>query len=154
MADLLLSILLPVKYFFPRWTYHASSVIAESVWLGIQQICVSHNGARISISGDKLPSNESAIVVSNHLAWCDFYLIQELSKRAGMLSRCRWFAKKPLRYVPFLGWGLWAMGMPLISRKWTQDQEEMDRLFKVMKDEALPMCKYYSYNEGDGVHPY
>lgn len=142
IADLLLSVLLPLAYLFPQWTYHVASAIAESVWAGIQQICLSHNDAHISLSGDRLPSKESAIVVSNHAAWCDVYLIQEISQKAGMLGRCRWFAKKQLRYVPFLGWGLWTMNMPLVSRKWAQDRKEMDRLFKTMKEEALPICMY------------
>lgn len=46
---------------------------------------------------------ESAIVVVNHVVWTDFYLIQELAQRAGMLGQCRWFAEKQLRWVPFLG---------------------------------------------------
>lgn len=46
---------------------------------------------------------ELAIVVTNHVAWTDFYLIQELVQRAGMLGQCRRFAEKQLRWVPFLG---------------------------------------------------
>lgn len=142
LADLLLSALLPFKYIVPYPTYHIASAIAETVWAGIQYICVSQNGAQITTSGDRLPQGESAIIVSNHVAWSDFYMIQELSQKAGMLSRCRWFAKKSLRYVPFLGWGLWTMGMPLVSRQWAQDQREMDRLFRVMKQGALPVCMF------------
>lgn len=141
LADLLLSALLPFKYIFPSRTYELASAVAEPVWAGIQRICLSHNNAIITISGDRLPPNESAIIVSNHAAWSDFYLIQEMAQKAGMLSRCRWFAKKSLRYVPFLGWGLWTMGMPLVSRQWAQDKREIQNLFRVMKQGALPMCE-------------
>ncbi|GAB7347920.1 hypothetical protein MBLNU459_g5436t2 [Dothideomycetes sp. NU459] len=151
IADLLLSALLPLATVFPNWTYNVASSIAGPVWRGIQQICKS-NGAVFTFSGDQIPHGESAIVVANHVEWADFYLIQELASRAGMLSRCRWFAKKQLRWVPFLGWGLWAMGMPLVSRKWTEDKREMDRLFQGVKDGSWPMW-LISYSEATRYTP-
>ncbi|KAL9106073.1 MAG: hypothetical protein Q9227_008859 [Pyrenula ochraceoflavens] len=57
-----------------------------------------------------------------------------------MLGRCRYFAKQQLKWVPFLGWGLWAMGMPLISRNWDKDQIELDRVFSGPKS-GWPICK-------------
>ncbi len=110
VADLLLSLLLPVKLFAPHLVYDLSSSIAFSVWRWIQFVFEQANGARITTSGDPLPTGESAIVVSNHVGWSDFYMIQALAIKSGMLGRCRWFAKIQLRSVPFLGWGLWAIG--------------------------------------------
>lgn len=142
ISDILLSCLLPISAIAPDLAYNLSSKIAESVWHGIQLIFTRINGAKIVVSGiDALPPGESAIVVSNHVEWCDFYLIQELAIRRGMLSRCRYFAKQQLKWVPFLGWGLWAMGMPLVSRKWTQDQREMDRVFNGILQRRWPICE-------------
>lgn len=128
-ADIALSLLLPLKPIFPRLVYDVSSSIASSAWSFIQTIFVRCNGACITISGDNLPEEESAVVVCNHVAWSDFYMIQALALRKGMLGRCRYFAKKQLRMVPFLGWGLWAMGMPMVSRNWVKDRSELDRVF-------------------------
>jgi hypothetical protein len=61
-----------------------------------------------------------------------------------MLSRCRWFAKKELKWVPFLGWGLWAMGMPLVSRKWMEDRKEMERVFGGVVEKKWPICRLFS----------
>ena len=142
VADVLLSALLPLSTLFPNLTYSISSSIAESVWREIQIIFTRINRANIIVSGaEKLPSSESAIVISNHVEWTDFYMIQELAIRSGMLGRCRWFAKQQLKWVPFLGWGLWAMGMPLVSRKWMTDQKEMDRVFQGVLQRRWPMCK-------------
>ena len=142
IADFLLSALLPLSAVAPDLAYDLSSNIAESVWHGIQLIFTRINRAKIVVSGsDALPAGESAIVVSNHVEWCDFYLIQELAVRRGMLGRCRYFAKQQLKWVPFLGWGLWAMGMPLVSRKWTQDQREMDRVFNGILQRRWPVCE-------------
>lgn len=129
LMDLILSLLLPVSYFFPNWVYDASSFVAFTNWKWIQTIFQVFNGGKITMSGDSLPEGESAIVIANHVSWTDFYMIQALAIRAGMLGRCRWFAKIELRWVPLLGWGIWAMGMPMVSRKWMKDKTELDRVF-------------------------
>lgn len=141
-TNLLLSLLLPLSFLAPSTVYRISSWLAYSIWKGVQNIFTRWNGARISTSGAALPQNESAIVISNHVSWTDFYLIQELAIRANMLPYCRWFAKKQLRWVPFLGWGLWAMGMPLVSRQWDKDAKEMQRVFKGPVAHKWPMCEY------------
>lgn len=142
IADVLLSCLLPFAFIFPTSTYHAASTIAEGVWRGVQRICEDSNGADIILAGDELPAGESAILVANHVEWTDFYLIQALAIRTGMLGRCRWFAKNTLRWVPVLGWGLMVMGMPLVSRKWSEDKQEMERLFSGIKTGRWPICMH------------
>ncbi|KAL1871066.1 hypothetical protein VTK73DRAFT_2262 [Phialemonium thermophilum] len=139
VVDAILSLLLPLKAVLPDAVYHISSVLAESVWLWIQRIFEIKNGATIAISGDSLPRGESAIVVANHVAWSDFYMIQAVAHRSGMLGRCRWFAKIQLRWVPLLGWGLWAMEMPMVSRKWMKDQVELDKVFKGIVERERPV---------------
>lgn len=141
LADIALSLLLPFQIFVPDLVYEASSVIAWTIWRWIQVIFEVFNGAEIVISGDPLPYGESAVVVSNHVAWCDFFTIQALAVRSGMLSRCRYFAKIQLRLVPFLGWGLWAMGMPLVTRNWLKDKRELDRVFAGIVKRRWPTCK-------------
>lgn len=140
-ADLALSLLLPFKPFAPTFVFNLSSRIASSVWRWIQVIFERFNGANITFSGDKLPREESAIVVCNHVTWADFYMIQALAVKAGMLGRCRWFAKIQLRMVPFLGWGLWAMGMPMVTRNWMRDQGELNRVFRGIVSKQWPVCK-------------
>ena len=146
-TDILLSALLPLSYFFPTLVYNASSTLASLVWAGIQTIFTTLNHAPITTSGTRLPDHESAIVISNHISWTDFYLIQHLAQQSYMLSRCRWFAKAQLRHVPFLGWGLWAMGMPLITRNWTHDTAEMTRVFAGPSTHRWPIW-LISYSEG------
>ncbi|KAK6584817.1 hypothetical protein PZA11_003041 [Diplocarpon coronariae] len=129
LMDLICSLLLPLSYYFPDTVYNISSLVAYTNWNWIQCIFEVFNGGVITMSGDVVPQGESAIVVSNHVSWTDFYMIQALAIRAGMLGRCRWFAKIELRKVPLLGWGIWAMGMPMVSRQWTKDKRELDRVF-------------------------
>lgn len=140
LVDLAVSLLLPVSAVLPDMCYDASSALAAFVWRWIQLLFERCNGARITISGDALPDHESAIVVCNHVGWSDFYMIQALAVRAGMLGRCRYMAKIQLRRVPFLGWGLWALGMPLVSRNWQHDKAELDQAFKGILTRRWPTC--------------
>ena len=143
VADLFLSILLPFSFLLPSTVYNISSRIAGPVWAHIQGIFQSINGASVqrSPTSSQIPRGESAIVIANHVAWTDFYMIQSFAQGAGMLHRCRWFAKSQLRWVPLLGWGLWAMGMPLVTRDWAHDREEMERIFGSIRDMRWPICK-------------
>ncbi|KAJ9648284.1 hypothetical protein H2199_001137 [Coniosporium tulheliwenetii] len=61
-----------------------------------------------------------------------------------MLGYCRWFAKQQLRWVPFLGWGLWAMGTPLVSKEWTKDRAKMDKVFRGA-DPPIPVPRNILY---------
>jgi 1-acyl-sn-glycerol-3-phosphate acyltransferase len=140
ILDLLLSALLPISWFFPDWVYNASSSLAFVLWNWIQVIFEAINGGKITMSGDTLPAGESAIVIANHVSWTDFYMIQFLAIQSGMLGRCRWFAKIELRLVPLLGWGIWAMGMPMVSRQWTKDKKELDRVFAGIVVRKWPTC--------------
>ncbi|OAA64330.1 1-acyl-sn-glycerol-3-phosphate acyltransferase [Niveomyces insectorum RCEF 264] len=129
VIDIVVSALLPFTPLFPNSCYRLSSAAAESVWVWIQHVFTRNNGATITVSGDVLPQAESAVVVVNHVSWCDFYMIQALAIRSGMLGRCRYFAKTQLKWVPFLGWGLWVLGMPMVSRRWDKDKRELNRVF-------------------------
>jgi hypothetical protein len=79
------------------------------------------------ISGDDVPVGESAVVISvcplthirnrilivqNHLAYSDYYLVQALASRKGMLGRCRYFVKKEIVKLPFFGWAFWVRSLP------------------------------------------
>ncbi|CCF43742.1 acyltransferase [Colletotrichum higginsianum] len=138
LADTAISLQLPLKWFAPDFVYNSSSRIAETVWYWIQIIFERFNGADLTFSGDAIPHGESAVVVANHVGWADFYMIQALAIKAGMLGRCRYFAKIQLRIVPFLGWGLWAMGMPMVSRNWAKDRHELDRVFAGIMNRQWP----------------
>ena len=140
LADILLSALLPLSAVFPTLTYHLSSRLADSAWRAIQRVFTRLNGAIVTTSGASLPEGESAIVVCNHVSWSDFYIIQALAIRSRMLGYSRWFAKQQLKWVPFLGWGLWALSMPLVSRNWLRDQRELNRVFGGLVRRQWPMC--------------
>ena len=142
IADIIISLTVPLSSLFPLPIYNFNSAIAQFTWSWIQHIFYTHT-PRITYSGDwKLITElENALVVCNHVSWADFYLIQALAIEKKMLGRCRYFAKASLKWVPLLGWGFVALGMPLVSRNWTSDEREFGRLFGRMKRNRWPMCR-------------
>ena len=149
LANTLLSLLSPWTLLCPSAVYNLSSLLAASVWTHVQRLFTrapGGGGARILVAGDVLPRHESAIVLCNHVEWSDFYMVQALALRADMLGRCRWFAKRELKWVPFLGWGLWAMGMPLVSREWMRDERELRRVFDGVARRKWPICTFFLFS--------
>ncbi|KAH0608058.1 uncharacterized protein H6S33_002110 [Morchella sextelata] len=147
LANILLTLTLPFSWPFPAQIYAVNSQIAYTVWVHIQLYFERSRGAKITVSGDDLPRLENAIVIANHVSWTDFYLVQALAVKAGMLGSSRYFAKASLRWVPFLGWGMIALGMPMVSRNWVNDRKEFEALFEGIKSAALPIW-LIAYSEG------
>ena len=144
ICDLLFTILLVLKPVAPDVAYNISSTAVRFAWKWIQSNFETINGAKITISGDNIPRGESGLVVANHVCWSDFYMVQAVAMRADMLNRLRYFVKIQLLWVPFLGWGLWGVGMPLVSRNWGKDKAEMDRVFSGIVKRRWPMCQSQS----------
>ena len=41
----------------------------------------------------RLPTKEDALIISNHVAWSDFYLVHALAQHHDMLNHCKYFVK-------------------------------------------------------------
>ncbi|KAK9770613.1 putative Phospholipid/glycerol acyltransferase domain-containing protein [Seiridium cardinale] len=99
--------------------------------------------------------SESATVIANHITWVDSDMIQALALQAGMLGRCRWFAKIQLHVVPSLGWALGngnAYGLISFSEatRYTPQKYEETRIW--CKREWAPLAKAPSVSSYEGIH--
>ncbi|MBE0361040.1 acetyltransferase [Pseudoalteromonas aliena] len=74
------------------------------LWLGCPNIVVD-------ISGD-LNSKCWYLLICNHASWLDITVLSSLHE----LPAPKFFLKDELKYVPFIGTGAWAMGMPFMKR--------------------------------------
>ena len=64
---------------------------------------------------DQSLSNENwYLLISNHMSWLDIILIMHLS--VGRFPPPKFFLKKELIWVPFVGLGAWALDMPFMQR--------------------------------------
>ncbi|WVF65533.1 hypothetical protein IAT40_000261 [Kwoniella sp. CBS 6097] len=135
LADLLLLIALVVKPFSEARSWALACWTGERFWTYMQKHWEVDLNAKpaVEVTGDEIPKGESAFVLCNHLGYSDYYLIQYLSSRAGMLGQSRYFVKKEILRIPFFGLAFWAFGMILISRNWTSDQRLLEQAFSRIK---------------------
>ncbi|RHZ81375.1 hypothetical protein Glove_120g225 [Diversispora epigaea] len=131
--------LLLISPFSRRILWNINSRGAHSMWWIMQYIFEHKHKAKITFSGDQIPSNESAIVISNHRSYSDFYMLHSVAMRRKMLPHVKYFAKDSLKYIPFFGFGMWLMGMIFIKRNWTEDENHLKKIFKAIKSYAAPI---------------
>ena len=74
------------------------------LWLGCPNI-------EVNINGD-LNAQSWYLLICNHMSWLDIAVLSSLHK----LPAPKFFLKDELKYVPFIGSGAWAMGMPFMKR--------------------------------------
>ncbi|WP_213610260.1 acetyltransferase [Pseudoalteromonas sp.] len=74
------------------------------LWLGC-------NNIEVNISGE-VNANSWYLLISNHISWLDIAVLSSLDA----LPAPKFFLKDELKYVPFIGTGAWAMGMPFMKR--------------------------------------
>lgn len=102
-----------VKLILPfRWLSDALHFIYQ-LWcrgnrLGLYIGCAD---IRITMS-KKIQKKAWYLLVSNHISWLDIVVLSALDA----LPAPKFFLKDELKYVPFIGSGAWAMGMPFMKR--------------------------------------
>lgn len=73
------------------------------------------SGVRWDISGvENIPKNKTCIIVSNHCSWFDIPVVFKAMMSTGIVVR--FFIKKPLIFLPFLGQAAWGLDCPFMRR--------------------------------------
>jgi 1-acyl-sn-glycerol-3-phosphate acyltransferase len=62
----------------------------------------------------QLSKHQWYLIVSNHLSWLDIILLTDFT--AGKIPAPKFFLKKELIWLPFVGLGAWALDMPFMQR--------------------------------------
>lgn len=86
------------------------------VWsINTKYIILLTNKVQYHISGDKpLGPSKPCIVISNHKSWIDILMLHSVFEAKIPLTK--FFMKKNLIYVPFIGLACYALGMPFLRR--------------------------------------
>lgn len=79
------------------------------------------------------------VVVSNHQSWADIIILQNLF--VGRIPPLKFFTKKELIFVPFLGVAMWLLGFPYVRRYSRAKLEAEPHLRGVDKAATLAACK-------------
>lgn len=85
-------------------------------WIGFNNLVQNaFSGTRMDVVGvDNLAHNEWYMVVANHQSWVDILVLQRIFNRK--IPFLKFFLKKELIWVPFLGLAWWALDFPFMRR--------------------------------------
>jgi len=62
----------------------------------------------------QLSKNDWYLIIANHLSWLDIILLTDFA--VGKIPSPKFFLKKELIWLPFVGLGAWALDMPFMQR--------------------------------------
>lgn len=126
---------------------------AADTWWGW---CVSLgellHDVRLEITGDDVPMRESAILVVNHQDMADITFLMAYARSKDRLGDLKWFVKKPIKYVPGVGWGMVFLDCLFVERSWSADRSSIEATFKRILDDRIPLW-LVSFVEGTRVTP-
>jgi 1-acyl-sn-glycerol-3-phosphate acyltransferase len=117
---------------FNRWC-------ADTWWGWCVETARRFNGTRVVVTGEDLPADENAIVVSNHQQMPDITALMALAKSKGRLGDLKFFVKHALKWTPGLGWGLQFLNCPFLKRDWSADRHKIEATFETLVRERIPM---------------
>lgn len=119
------------------------------------------NEIRWDVSGtDKLEKNRWYLVVANHQSWVDILVMQKIFYRK--IPFLKFFLKKELFWVPFLGLAWWALDYPFLERSSSSLKDiksakkacEKFRLFPVSIMNFVEGTRFTKEKQGEQLSPY
>jgi 1-acyl-sn-glycerol-3-phosphate acyltransferase len=130
---------------FNRWaadTWWGWCVTASKLLINVQ----------LHVTGDSIPMRENAIVVANHQQMPDITFLMVFARTKDRLGDLKWFVKKPIKYVPGVGWGMVFLDCLFVARDWAEDQASIHRTFERITGDQVPLW-LISFSEGTRVTP-
>ncbi|MBW2527821.1 MAG: acyltransferase [Deltaproteobacteria bacterium] len=110
------------------------------------------HGTRIEVTGDDVPPRENAIVIANHQQMADITFLMFLARAKHRLGDLKWFVKKPIKYVPGVGWGMAFLDCIFVERNWARDRSSIERTFGRLIRDRVPLW-LVTFPEGTRVTP-
>ena len=141
VIGILLSLCLPV---LPTKTYNKVAAFLQNqfllafVWLYER----NHSGLNIYVSGDKIPPNESALIISNHVAshgdWAPIYSLVARESSTS-LGGFKVVIKDIVKWIPGFGWCMWLLNWPFLKRNWAGDKAYLEKKLKSYAKDDVPL---------------
>jgi len=120
-------------------------IAIATLWIGVNTI-ISKLFCKITwdIRGlEKLKKKEWYLVLSNHQSWVDIVVLQTiLNEKIPML---KFFLKKELIWIPFLGLAWWALDFPFMKRYSKKQLEENPRLKGKDLENTKKACEKFKH---------
>lgn len=105
-------------------------LIAGHWWSSFVEFGLRWGQIRVTITGDSVPFKENAIVIANHQCMADILLILVLAKDKKRIQDLKFFAKKVIKYVPGVGWGMQFLDCVFLDRDWSKDHKHIQKTFQ------------------------
>jgi len=128
---------------FNRW-------IADTWWGWCVTTAKKINRIHIRVTGDALPMRENAICLSNHQQMADIVFLMFLARNRDRLGDMKWMAKKIIKYVPGVGWGMAMIDCVFVDRDWTADRGRIRATFRRFREKNIPLW-LVSFPEGTRI---
>ncbi|MGW8265122.1 MAG: acyltransferase [Longimicrobiales bacterium] len=124
-VPLLISHLLKLLLGVPAWRAFWSRIQngIGTVWISCNNLNLRVlNPVRWDVRGvEGLPPREWYLVVANHQSWVDILVLQRVFNRK--IPFLKFFLKKELFWVPFLGVAWWSLDFPFLERSTRADRD-------------------------------
>ena len=117
----LLKLLLPVVGWRTFWSRVQNGI--GTLWISFNNLNLRVlNPVRWDVQGVAgLPPREWYLVVANHRSWVDILVLQRVFNRK--IPFLKFFLKKELLWVPFLGVAWWSLDFPFLERSARADRD-------------------------------
>lgn len=113
------------KPFSIRWFRRYNNFWATTYWTFVGWTAQNFAGVRVEFSGDKLPSDENALVLANHQTAVDIIVQLIFGKVYHRLGDMKFFVKDVLKWVPGPGWGMVFLECIFMKRNWSEDRDRV-----------------------------
>ncbi|MEC7948995.1 MAG: lysophospholipid acyltransferase family protein [Myxococcota bacterium] len=112
---------------------------AKSVWGIWVWMAYVQNRIRVRITGDDLPREENALLISNHQSIADVMVLLCLAWQCGRVQDMKWFVKDVVKYIPGPGWGMRFLDCIFVKRDWARDKDSIKKLFGKYARDQIPV---------------
>ncbi|MEJ2130366.1 MAG: acyltransferase [Gammaproteobacteria bacterium] len=110
----LLKAVVPLESWRRPWARWMMPLVDAWSWCN-QQVMNAFRVTRFDISGlEGLSRDEWYLVISNHQSWSDILVLQSTFLRR--IPMLKFFLKRELKWVPFVGISCWALDFPFMQR--------------------------------------
>ncbi|HVE82541.1 MAG TPA: lysophospholipid acyltransferase family protein [Myxococcales bacterium] len=128
-----------VLFFAPRRARAINGRITAFYWRLCATLPEKLYGVEYRITGDPPVAGENSIWICNHRADGDIPALWRLGVEWGRPQDVKFFAKRVLKSVPGIGWGMQLTGQIFLARRWSEDQAILRSAFERFKKENIPL---------------
>ncbi|XP_068142175.1 1-acyl-sn-glycerol-3-phosphate acyltransferase gamma-like [Drosophila tropicalis] len=109
------------------YSLYSQIVFVADWWAGCRMRVYMDEEDRRTYAG-----NEHVLLLMNHKYEIDWLTGWMICDKLGVLGNCKAYAKKPIRYVPIIGWGWWLAEFVFLNRNFDKDKEIIAKQLKVV----------------------